>query len=178
MRDIGWTNAVPNEGRDRIVPIYQQIYEDLREAILTGTLPESTRLPPERSLAERLNVNRSTVVHAYRELVADGLIEQRVGSGSRVARLATSGQPRSADIPWWVSLPPWRVGAYPTVLGELAATFHGERISFVQGGPPVEPAPLGELAESFARVAGDPDYVLSYGDSEGHAPLREAIAER
>ena len=47
----------------------------------------------------------------------------------------------------------------------------------MQGVPPVEPSPLGELAESFARVAGDPDYVLSYGDSEGHAPLREAIAD-
>ena len=178
MRDIGWPAAIPAVDRDSIVPIYQQIYEDLREAILAGTLPESTRLPPERALAERLGVNRSTVVHAYRELVADGLIEQRVGSGSRVARLAGSAQPPSADVPWWVTLPPWRVGQYPTVLGELAATFHGNRISFVQGVPPVEPSPLGELAKSFERVAGDPDYVLSYGDSEGHAPLRETIAAR
>ncbi len=177
MGDIGWPGAIQTIERDSIVPIYQQIYEELREAILTGTLPESTRLPPERALAERLRVNRSTVVHAYRELVADGLIEQHVGSGSRVTRSAV--QPaRTEDIPWWVTLPPWRVGAFPQVLGELAAAFHGERISFVQGVPPSEPSPLDELAASFARVAGDPDYVLSYGDSEGHAPLREAIATR
>ncbi len=168
---------MPSIDRDSIVPIYQQIYEELREAILTGTLPELTRLPPERTLAEKLNVNRSTVVHAYRELVTDGLIEQRVGSGSRVAR-AAGHPPRSADVPWWVTLPPWRVGSFPQVLGELAATIHGERISFVQGVPPVEPSPLGELAKSFARVANDPSYVLTYGDSEGHAPLREAIAAR
>jgi DNA-binding transcriptional MocR family regulator len=168
---------MPTIDRESIVPIYQQIYEELREAILAGALPESTRLPPERSLAEKLNVNRSTIVHAYRELVADGLIEQRVGSGSRVARNAGS-QPRSADVPWWITLPPWRVGSFPQVLGELAATAHGERISFVQGVPPVEPSPLAELAKSFERVAGNPDYVLSYGDSEGHAPLREAIAAR
>jgi DNA-binding transcriptional MocR family regulator len=177
MREMGWPAAMPSVDRESIVPIYQQIYEELREAILTGTLPELTRLPPERTLAEKLNVNRSTVVHAYRELVADGLIEQRVGSGSRVARSA-GHPPRSADVPWWVTLPPWRVGSFPQVLGELAATFHGERISFVQGVPPVEPSPLGELAAAFARVAGDPSYVLSYGDSEGHAPLREAIAAR
>jgi len=177
MREVGWPSAVPSVERDSIVPIYQQIYEDLRESILTGTLPELTRLPPERALAEKLGVNRSTVVHAYRELVADGLIEQRVGSGSRVSR-SSSAAPRTGDVPWWVTLPPWRVGSYPQVLGELAATFHGERISFIQGVPPVEPSPLGELAKSFARVAGDPDYVLSYGDSEGHAPLREAIAAR
>ena len=177
MREIGWPSAMPVVDRTSIVPIYQQIYEDLREAILTGTLPETTRLPPERMLADRLGVNRSTVVHAYRELVSDGLIEQRVGSGSRVARSAGHA-PRSADVPWWVTLPPWQVGSFPQVLGELAATFHGERISFVQGVPPVQPSPLAELATSFARVAGDPDYVLSYGDSEGHAPLREAIAAR
>src|SRR5271165_3384081 len=122
MRELGRPNAVPSIDRDSIVPIYQQIYEDLREAILTGTLPESTRLPPERSLAEKLNVNRSTVVHAYRELVADGLIEQRVGSGSRVVPQLRGGQPeRAAGVPWWVTLPPWRVGEFPNVLGELAA---------------------------------------------------------
>jgi DNA-binding transcriptional MocR family regulator len=168
---------MPTIDRESIVPIYQQIYEELREAILTGTLPELTRLPPERTLAEKLNVNRSTVVHAYRELVADGLIEQRVGSGSRVAR-SGAHPPRTADVPWWVTLPPWQVGSFPQVLGELAATFGGERISFVQGVPPVDPSPLGELAASFARVAGDPSYVLSYGNSEGHGPLRNAIAER
>jgi len=177
MRELGWPSVMPTIDRESIVPIYQQIYEELREAILAGALPESTRLPPERSLAEKLNVNRSTIVHAYRELVADGLIEQRVGSGSRVARNSGS-QPRSGDVPWWITLPPWRVGAFPQVLGELAATAHGERISFVQGVPPVEPSPLAELARSFERVAGNPDYVLSYGDSEGHAPLREAIAAR
>jgi len=168
---------MPTIDRDSIVPIYQQIYEELREAILTGTLPEMTRLPPERALAERLAVNRSTVVHAYRELVADGLIEQRVGSGSRVAR-SGGHPPRSAEVPWWITLPPWRVGSFPQVLGELAATTQGERISFVQGVPPVDPSPLDELAKSFQRVAGDPDYVLSYGNSEGHGPLRDAIAAR
>ncbi len=177
MREVGWPSAIPVVDRNSIVPIYQQIYEELRESILAGTLPELTRLPTERMLAERLGVNRSTVVHAYRDLARDGLIEQRVGSGSRVAS-NVGHPPRSADVPWWITLPPWQVGSFPQVLGELAASFHGERISFVQGVPPLEPSPLPELARSFARVAGNPSFVLSYGDSEGHAPLREAIAAR
>ena len=164
--------------RGSIVPIYRQLYERLREQILTGGLPEGARLPPERTLAERLAVNRSTVVRGYRELAADGLIEQRVGSGSRVAALVGGQSERSSGVPWWVTLPPWRVGQYPAVLGELAASAHGEHIGFVQGVPPAEPSPLAELAASFARVAGDVNYVLSYGDSEGYAPLREAIAAR
>ena len=179
MPKIGWLAALPELDRESIVPLYRQIYEALRESILAGTLPESTRLPPERTLADRLNVNRSTVVHAYRELVADGLIEQKVGSGSRVVPQLRPGQPeRSATVPWWVTLPPWRVGEFPTILGELAAKQEPGRISFVQGVAPNEPSPLGELAKSFSRMASDPRFILSYGDSEGYEPLRDAIAHR
>jgi DNA-binding transcriptional MocR family regulator len=164
--------------RESIVPIYRQIEERLREQILSGALPEGTRLPPERSLADRLEVNRSTIVHAYRDLVADGLIEQRVGSGSRVAALR-GGQPaRDSAAPWWSTLPPWRAGQFPAVLGELAAVEHGRRIAFVQGVPPEDPSPLADLSRSFARVGNNVNFVLTYGDSEGYGPLREAIAER
>ncbi len=176
MSKIGWA-ALPELDRRSIVPLYRQIYEQLRSAILSGTLPESARLPPERLMAGSLNVNRSTIVHAYRELAADGLIAQRVGSGSRVAQRGARAE-RGVAVPWWVTLPPWRVGEFPNILGELAAKHEDGRISFVQGVAPDEPSPLGELAQSFARVARDPRFVLSYGDSEGYAPLREAIAER
>ena len=179
MPAIGWSGLAPRLDRNSIVPLYRQLHEHLREAILAGTLPESTRLPPERAMAVRLGVNRSTVVRAYRELVSDGLIEQRVGSGSRVTPRQRVGQPdRSPAVPWWVTLPPWRVGEFPMVLGELAAKQEPGRISFVQGVAPDQPSPMAELAKSFARVARDPRFVLSYGDSEGYAPLREAIAAR
>ena len=175
----GWSEFSLDLDRGSIVPIYRQIYERLREQILAGALPEGTRLPPERALAERLDVNRSTIVHAYRDLAADGLIEQRVGSGSRVASTLRGGQPdRSSTVPWWVTLPPWRVGQFPAVLGELAAIEHGDLIAFVQGVPPPEPSPLADLARSLARVGGDVNFVLTYGDSEGYGPLREAIALR
>jgi DNA-binding transcriptional MocR family regulator len=176
----GWSELAIELDRESIVPIYRQIYERLREQILAGALPEGMRLPPERSLAERLHVNRSTVVHAYRDLAADALIEQRVGSGSRVAATPGGGRPDRFDaaVPWWVTLPPWRVGQFPAVLGELAAAEHGDLIAFVQGVPPAEPSPLADLSRSFARVGGDVKYVLTYGDSEGYAPLREAIAQR
>lgn len=164
--------------RESIVPIYRQLYEGLRGQILSGALPEGARLPTERALAERLGVNRSTIVRGYRELAADGLIEQRVGSGSRVAARGAAVPERQTGVPWWVTLPPWRVGEYPTVLGELAALEHGDRIAFVQGVPPAEPSPLAELAGSFARVGANVNYVLTYGDSEGYRPLREQIAAR
>jgi DNA-binding transcriptional MocR family regulator len=174
----GWSELALEINRSSIVPIYRQIEERLREQILTGALPEGTRLPPERSLATSLAVNRSTIVHAYRDLALAGLVEQRVGSGSRVASLKPVPPERGAAVPWWVTLPPWRVGQFPAVLGELAAVEHGDRIAFVQGVPPAEPSPLGDLSQSFARVGGNVNYVLTYGDSEGYGPLRTAIAER
>jgi DNA-binding transcriptional MocR family regulator len=174
----GWSDLALYIDRASIVPIYRQIGERLREQILTGALPEGTRLPPERTFAQSLAVNRSTIVRAYRDLAGDGLIEQRVGSGSRVAALKPDAADRGAAVPWWVTLPPWRMGQYPAVLGELAAVERGDRIAFVQGVPPADPSPLGDLSQSFARVGGDVNFVLTYGDSEGHRPLREAVAAR
>jgi 2-aminoadipate transaminase len=174
----GWSEVSVGVDRASIVPVYRQIYERLREEILAGALPEGARLPPERMLAGRLAVNRSTVVHAYRDLAADGLIAQKVGSGSRVAALDGGRPDRSPAVPWWVTLPPWRAGQFPAVLGELAASEHGDSIAFVQGVPPAEPSPLADLSRSFARAGGDQNFVLTYGDSEGYGPLREAIAAR
>src|SRR5664279_3711673 len=163
MIRTGWSDLALEIDRKSVVPIYRQIVERLREQILAGALPEGTRLPPERTLAVTLAVNRCTIVHAYRDLAVAGLIDQRVGSGSRVAELKP-GHAEPAGVPWWVSLPPWRAGQYPAA--------HG------QGVPPAEPSPLADLAQSFARVGDDPNYVLTYGDSEGYRPLRETITAR
>jgi len=174
MMRNGWSDPAVEIDRKSVVPIYRQIVERLREQILTGALPQGTRLPPERSLAVTLAVNRSTIVHAYRDLAAAGLIDQRVGSGSRVAQLRPGHAEQSVVLPWWVSLPPRRAGQHP----ELAATDRSDRIAFVQGVPPAQPSPLADLARSFARAGDDPNSVLSYGEGEGYRPLRETLAAR
>lgn len=58
----------------------------LRDAVRTGRLGPDTRLPPSRSLAADLGVSRNTVTDAYAELVAEGWLTARQGSGTRVAR--------------------------------------------------------------------------------------------
>src|SRR5690242_19276428 len=57
----------------------------LREAVRGGRLLPGTRLPPYRSLAADLGIARNTVADAYAELVAEGWLTARQGSGTRVA---------------------------------------------------------------------------------------------
>ncbi|WP_143569342.1 GntR family transcriptional regulator, partial [Streptomyces acidiscabies] len=57
----------------------------LRDAVRSGRLTPGTRLPPYRSLAADLGVARNTVADAYAELVAEGWLTARQGSGTRVA---------------------------------------------------------------------------------------------
>src|SRR5579859_6962250 len=68
------------------LPLYRQICQRLREAILSGELPEGARLPTERALASELGVNRTTVMNAYNELASEGLVEGHVGRGTLVRR--------------------------------------------------------------------------------------------
>ena len=51
---------------------------------MNRSFPPGYRLPSTRSLAERLRISRNTVLSAYEELAAEGLVQGRVGSGTRV----------------------------------------------------------------------------------------------
>lgn len=66
-------------------PLYQQIADGIRRALVRGDLESGDRLPPGRELAESLGVNLETVQRAYRLLVEDNIVTSRVGRGTRVA---------------------------------------------------------------------------------------------
>ena len=78
---------VPPITLDRASPIavYRQLARQLADAIRRGTL-DGARLPSTRILAPLLGISRNTVLAAYDELTASGLIEARRGSGTRVPR--------------------------------------------------------------------------------------------
>jgi GntR family transcriptional regulator/MocR family aminotransferase len=67
-------------------PLYRQLYNGLRDAILTGRLAAGARLPATRALAAELAISRNTVLDAYAQLLAEGYVEGQVGSGTYVAR--------------------------------------------------------------------------------------------
>jgi len=74
-----------DRGRDAADGLTQQIYAQLRAAILNGRLRAGDRLPPTRDLAKQLGVARLTVSTAYEWLRAEGYVYGRVGAGTYVA---------------------------------------------------------------------------------------------
>ena len=78
-------------------PVTTQLYAALRELMLSGAVAGGERLPATRTLAQELGLSRTTVIQAFDRLIAEGLIESRVGAGSfvRGARAA-----RPLDVNW------------------------------------------------------------------------------
>src|SRR6202035_5134416 len=68
----------------------------LRDAVRAGRLPAGTRLPSTRMLTADLGVARGTVTHAYEQLVAEGYLTSRQGSGTRAAALFSPPSPPAA----------------------------------------------------------------------------------
>ena len=66
-------------------PIHRQIYDGLRRAILEARLSPGQRVPSTRALAEDLGVSRLPVLTAYDQLLHEGYLEGRTGSGTFVS---------------------------------------------------------------------------------------------
>jgi GntR family transcriptional regulator / MocR family aminotransferase len=66
-------------------PLFRQLYEGIRSAILSGQVAPGRRLPSSRTLARQLSLSRNTVCQAYAELEAEGYLVGRHGSGSFVS---------------------------------------------------------------------------------------------
>lgn len=76
-------------------PLSRQIYLWFRQAILRDDMKSRERLPSTRELAEHLNVSRTVVVLAYEQLLAEGFVRGRPGSGTYVAEGLGAGRPNS-----------------------------------------------------------------------------------
>jgi len=93
-----------NLDRTNKVPLFHQVFAQLKLLIEANTLKPGFRMPPTRELAKNHGVNRSTVYKAYEELTALGYLESRPGSYSTVRKrhkIATEDQrAKKGLIPW------------------------------------------------------------------------------
>src|SRR6266540_6784414 len=78
-------------------PLYGHLVNLFESAIARGDLPSGSRLPPERELAQRLRISRTTVVSAYRELESRGLLRGYVGRGTFVCAVP---EPEGTPFAW------------------------------------------------------------------------------
>ena len=170
--------------RTSAVPLYRQVETAIRGRITSGTLPVGTRLPPERKLATALGVDRTTVVAAYRELAADGLVSAHVGRGTTVSE--PPARPRGGDLEpsrgvVWDHVLTLRDEEDPILSRVSALTAREGVISFAGGTPARETYPI----EAFRRLVGealDSDStgagLLEYSPPEGLPGLRDVLAAR
>jgi GntR family transcriptional repressor for pyruvate dehydrogenase complex len=113
--------------------------EQLKRAILDGTLAPGDRLPPERELAARLGVSRPTLRGAVNALVIMGLLDSRHGSGTFVAAGAGARVPEDDGSSIVID-----IGDSPLVaLFELRLLF--EPLAAQRAAARIEPADIDEL---------------------------------
>lgn len=163
-------------------PLYLQLYENIRRAVLAGHLAVGIRLPSTRDLAASLGVSRNTVTSAFDQLLAEGYIKGKVGAGTYVAEIdvAPACKPvclPSDSIPLPCSLS--QRGQKMLALQETIFRYRHDPIrAFRPGVPALDVFPVevwSKLMTQHWRYAQSD--LLSYGDPCGYRPLRECIAE-
>src|SRR5258708_13856637 len=147
------------------LPLYREIFYQLRVMIDSGRLEAGAKLPPTRELAGQLGLNRATVSAAYELLEADGLITGHVGRGSFVASSAGSRNFASpGQISFANSRPSDMVFRVEELRGACAEMIRGSEVQDVlQLGSPAGYGPLRRYLLQRAReegIAGDGDDIL------------------
>ena len=156
-----------------------QLCAGLRRAIRAGVLRPGHRLPSSRALAADLRVSRTTAVLAYEQLVAEGILDTRAGSGTFVAsvpgdRGSLPASPGRATAHPALS----RRGAALAAMPSIALKLGGAPRPFRLGTPALDLLPLAAWTRlATRRLKAMTLAQLDYRDPAGELPLRTAIAE-
>jgi GntR family transcriptional regulator/MocR family aminotransferase len=179
MRRSPW-ELVIDVDRNAALPPFLQIARSLAADIQRGRLRPGDRLPGSRRLAASLHVHRNTVLAALGELLAEGWIETAPGRGTFVTRAIVHprGRPFSRRLGLRTQVP----ARVPFALPEAPAAYRQPSLprgtlNLSNGAPDVRLVPARAIGRAYRRVLGlrGAD-LLAYGDPEGHAALRSALA--
>ena len=167
-------------------PLFQQLYRQLRQAVLEGRLRAGVRLPATRFLARELGLSRNTVLTAYDQLASEGFLELRHRSGVFVAEDLPIAEPVAVDTPADAGAAhrQARPGHHRFATGD---SIQGSRRGppdakrwpgcFASALPDVSSFPFDLWARLLARHWRRPSAQLPVGgDAGGHPDLRAAIA--
>jgi GntR family transcriptional regulator/MocR family aminotransferase len=163
-------------------PLYRQIYDGYRTAILEGRLRAGQRIPSTRALARELGISRLPVLTAFEQLLHEGYLEGRAGSGTFVASSIHDTRDTTAlgEGPAHQRSSRRRNIAVPNVSGSRdAAQNEKENLgAFRVSLPALDHFPQKIWARLVTRHArGMPTQLMAYGDPAGYLPLRHAVAD-
>lgn len=162
--------------RSSSVSLHQQIYEYMKRKIMNGEWTVGMKIPAQRTLADTFKVNRSTVVFALDELAADGLIESKVGQGTRVVN-NTWSLLAAVPPPDWNSYV--KSGSYQPNIKIIQDINEAEKnpdiIRLGTGELSPELLPAAEMKEIFQASSGR-SFSLGYSEPKGNLHLREMIS--
>lgn len=148
------------------LPLYRQLFDQIRLSIDRGDLAADSRLPASRELAVSLGINRTTVSAAYELLESEGLIRQEVGRGSFV-------QPSARQRVNWDDLLASDEGLAMPPAAEVPLSFAASRPGERQFPLEAFRATLREVADSEELPA-----ILQLGAPAGYGPLRRYLFEQ
>ena len=163
-------------------PLYQQLTEAIRSAVLEGRLQPNQKLPSSRSLAKSLTVSRSTVTQAYEQLESEGYLETRRGSGTYIYHQIPDEWLNSQPIEPVTNrvikdLTLSQFGKSLTHIGGLTASEPDAEISFRYGNPANSYFPIQQWRKLLTCYCNNSSALLDYtADAAGHFPLRVEIA--
>ena len=175
-----------NIADDASQPAYRRVAEAIREGIVTGRFRPGEKLPPTRTLAANLSMARNTVLEAYEQLVAEGYLAGRHGSGTYVAADLPDRAfhaPRASQHAAHQSAPPVRLSRFAQrilageVPGHVARDDGASEYDFRYGLPAFGEFPIDAWRALTKRVLDyPPKELMGYGPTEGLPSLREALA--
>jgi GntR family transcriptional regulator / MocR family aminotransferase len=154
-----------------------QLLGQIRSAILDLRLPAGAQLPSTRAIAQRLAISRSTVTEVFDQLLAEGYLVARRGSGTYVSPALRSApaRTRSAAATSWE-----RVSRRGKLFANITTrSRYADKAprAFQPGVPAIDLFPFGVWSRiAAALLRNPPRELVSYGNPAGFRPLREAIA--
>ncbi len=161
----------PKINFNEIEPIYTQIEKYIIEMINNGTIISESKLPATRELAKQLGVSRNSVISAYENLEAEGIVYTEKGKGTFISKQKV----KKADS-WKLS---WEdrvnsVGKQADELDIVKTEIPWEKglISFKSISPDGSLFDLDEFKKAFLnRISIEGDKILNYGYAQGYKPL-------
>ncbi|HLW55665.1 MAG TPA: PLP-dependent aminotransferase family protein [Candidatus Angelobacter sp.] len=154
------------------------MYLRIREKILSGALPGGQKLPATRDLAEQLGVSRTVAVLAYEQLLAEGFVAGRIGSGTYVSGAVAASRKTVSPDSAKLGLSRFGLAASRAWVNFPQQRRHWLPYDFAYGLSDLETFPFAMWRRILLRCARRaPARELDYGPAGGNEALREAITE-